>query len=276
MTPHLVVTTTIEASPQEVFAYLVQPDLLVRWLGSWVDVDPQPGGSEQMPAGSSTVEIVLRADGDATIVELTRRDLPADRIADHRNGVDEPARSTGHPGRSWLTPWPLRKRLLVAVTGDVDHIAVRSTDEESANPPGLFGQRVNDLVTTPLRLCVGLVDVASDGHRNDRVLRAGGVSGHQLNVRRALWRLEVRDPSEVEAFHAKSEVVGVEIAGRIDIGDPEVCCDCRNSHVDSSSRRLRETMLARHDKSGRSGVSTVRVRGRLQALGQGPEHSTVI
>ena len=44
MTPDLVVTTTIEASPQEVFPYLVRPDLLVRWLGTWVDVDPRPDG----------------------------------------------------------------------------------------------------------------------------------------------------------------------------------------------------------------------------------------
>jgi uncharacterized protein YndB with AHSA1/START domain len=118
MTPDLVVTTTIEASPQEVFPYLVQPDLLVRWLGSWVDVDPQPGGvfaadlgqipvrgsyvsvdpphrvvftwgiagNQELPAGSSTVEIVLRPEGDATLVELTHRDLPVDRHADHRQG----------------------------------------------------------------------------------------------------------------------------------------------------------------------------------------------
>ena len=118
MTPDLVVTITIEASPQEVFPYLVQPDLLVRWLGSWVDVDPQPGGvfganvgqtlvrgtyvavepphrvvftwgipgSPQLPAGSSTVEIVLRAEGGATVVELTHRDLPVERQADHRQG----------------------------------------------------------------------------------------------------------------------------------------------------------------------------------------------
>ncbi len=118
MTPDLVVTTTIEASPQEVFPYLVQPDLLVRWLCASVDVDPQPGGvfaadmgqtevrgsyvavdppyrvvftwgipgNEQLPAGSSTVEIVLRPEGDATVVELTHRDLPVDRQADHREG----------------------------------------------------------------------------------------------------------------------------------------------------------------------------------------------
>lgn len=118
MTPILEVTTTIEASPQEVFPYLVQPDLLVRWLGTWVDVDPEPGGAfavdmgetqvrgsylavdpphrvvftwgipgdEELPAGSSTVEIVLRPEGDATVVELTHRDLPVGQQAGHREG----------------------------------------------------------------------------------------------------------------------------------------------------------------------------------------------
>ena len=118
MTPDVVVTTTIEASPQEVFPYLVQPDLLVRWLGTWIDVDPKPGGvfavdmgqtslrgtyvaveppnrvvftwgipgSDDLPAGSSTVEIVLRAAGDTTVVELTHRDLPVERHDEHRQG----------------------------------------------------------------------------------------------------------------------------------------------------------------------------------------------
>jgi uncharacterized protein YndB with AHSA1/START domain len=118
MTPDLAVITTIEASPEEVFPYLVQPDLLVRWLGTWADVDPEPGGSfavdmgetpvrgsyvavepphrvvftwgipgnEEMPAGSSTVEIVLRSEGDATVVELTHRALPVARQSDHRQG----------------------------------------------------------------------------------------------------------------------------------------------------------------------------------------------
>lgn len=118
MTPDLVVTTTIEASPQEVFPYLVQPDLLVRWLGTWADVEPQPGGvfaidmgetqvrgsyvvvdppsrvvftwgipgNEVLPAGSSTVEIVLRPEGDSTVVELTHRELPSERHDDHGQG----------------------------------------------------------------------------------------------------------------------------------------------------------------------------------------------
>ncbi len=118
MTPDVVVTTTIEASPHEVFPYLVQPELLVRWLGTWIDVDPQPGGvfavdmgdtslrgtyvvveppnrvvftwgipgSDDLPAGSTTVEIVLRPEGDATVVELTHRDLPAERHDEHLQG----------------------------------------------------------------------------------------------------------------------------------------------------------------------------------------------
>lgn len=55
MTPDLLVTTTIEAS-------------------------------QQLPAGSSTVEIVLLPAGEATVVELTHRDLPVDRQVDHREG----------------------------------------------------------------------------------------------------------------------------------------------------------------------------------------------
>jgi uncharacterized protein YndB with AHSA1/START domain len=118
MSDELVVTTTIDATPQEVFPYLVQPEQLLRWLGTWAEVDPRPGGvfavdmgqtqvrgsyvtveppyrvvftwgiagNEHLPAGSSTVEIVLRPDGDGTVVELTHRDLPADRVADHRQG----------------------------------------------------------------------------------------------------------------------------------------------------------------------------------------------
>jgi uncharacterized protein YndB with AHSA1/START domain len=55
MTPDLVVRTTIEASAQEVFPYLVQSDLLVRWLGTWVDVDPQHGGLCAVDMGETQV-----------------------------------------------------------------------------------------------------------------------------------------------------------------------------------------------------------------------------
>ena len=38
------------------------------------------------PPGSSTVEVVLVADGADTIVHLTHRDLPEDREPPHREG----------------------------------------------------------------------------------------------------------------------------------------------------------------------------------------------
>jgi uncharacterized protein YndB with AHSA1/START domain len=102
----------IAATPAEVFPYLVDPELLVQWIGSWADLDPVPGGvfalnvgdaavrgnfvavepphrvvftwgvpgSDSLPAGSSTVEILLTADGDETVVELVHRDLsPGER-----------------------------------------------------------------------------------------------------------------------------------------------------------------------------------------------------
>ena len=40
----------------------------------------------RMPPGSSTVEVVLVADGDDTIVNLTHRDLPEDREPSHLEG----------------------------------------------------------------------------------------------------------------------------------------------------------------------------------------------
>jgi uncharacterized protein YndB with AHSA1/START domain len=110
----------IRASPEEVFPYLTDPELLTLWLGDWADTTPQPGGrfainmgdtkvrgtyvlispphrvaftwgvpdNTELPEGSSTVEIYLTADGDDTIVDLTHRDLPAGQRAPHKQGWD--------------------------------------------------------------------------------------------------------------------------------------------------------------------------------------------
>src|SRR5471032_2498418 len=114
-------TVRIAASPEEVFPYLVDPDLIVAWIGTSADLNPQPGGvfsldftttsargtyvsveppdrvvftwgipgNDALPPGSSTVEILLKADGDETIVELTHRDLPPDMRPSHREGWEE-------------------------------------------------------------------------------------------------------------------------------------------------------------------------------------------
>ena len=111
----------ISARPDEVFRYLVQPELVVEWLGSWADLNPVPGGrfhvdiggqatrgefvavephhrvvftwgtpgSGRMPPGSSQVEILLTADGDETVVNLSHSGLPAEKRATHLDGWTE-------------------------------------------------------------------------------------------------------------------------------------------------------------------------------------------
>jgi uncharacterized protein YndB with AHSA1/START domain len=62
--------------------------------GSHVIVEPPPRvvftsgipGSENLPAGSTTVEIVLRGAGDTIVVELTHRDLPDHWHDGHQQG----------------------------------------------------------------------------------------------------------------------------------------------------------------------------------------------
>lgn len=108
----------IAAPPEIVFPYFTDPQLMVTWIGDRVDLDAQPGGrfaldfsgvsargffveveaphrvvftwgipdDVEMPSGSSTVEVVLVADGGDTIVNLTHRDLPEDREPSHLEG----------------------------------------------------------------------------------------------------------------------------------------------------------------------------------------------
>ena len=106
------------ATPEEVFPYLVEPDLLVQWIGTWADLNPEPGGvfaldvggtavrgkfvsvepphrvvftwgtpgSDELPAGCSTVEIILTAGGGDTIVELFHHNLPPGQRSRHEAG----------------------------------------------------------------------------------------------------------------------------------------------------------------------------------------------
>jgi uncharacterized protein YndB with AHSA1/START domain len=108
----------IDARPADVFPYLTDPELIVRWMGDWADLDATPGGklvldingvpirgeylvvdsprrivftwgaagSETIAPGSTTVEIHLHPDGDGTRVELAHRDLPPDELAKHDTG----------------------------------------------------------------------------------------------------------------------------------------------------------------------------------------------
>jgi uncharacterized protein YndB with AHSA1/START domain len=108
----------IAADPARVFTYFTQPDAMVQWMGSYAHLEAVPGGvfavdvegvavrgryleidpphrllfswghagSEQLPPGSSTVEVVLRAEHGGTQVEVTHRDLPEPEARRHEAG----------------------------------------------------------------------------------------------------------------------------------------------------------------------------------------------
>jgi uncharacterized protein YndB with AHSA1/START domain len=99
----------LDARPDVVFAFLVDPDRYVRWQGTRAELDPRPGGvyrvwlddrtiavgeylevdpptrvvftwgwegNDELPPGSSIVEIDLSADGDGTTLVLRHSGLP--------------------------------------------------------------------------------------------------------------------------------------------------------------------------------------------------------
>ena len=110
----------IAGRPEAVFAYLIDPDKMVRWMGAHVESDPRPGGAdavdindqarargryvevvphsrivftfgwegdEGVPPGSSTVEMTLTPDRDGTLGRLVHRGLlKAAQRELHRDG----------------------------------------------------------------------------------------------------------------------------------------------------------------------------------------------
>ncbi len=115
----LVLTERVKAGPDVVFDFLVDPDKMLRWMGTAVEIDPRPGGrfwlnangtdiasgsyveverpnrvvftwgwegSEDVPPASSTVTFTLTADGDETIVELRHDGLPGGQMDAHGHG----------------------------------------------------------------------------------------------------------------------------------------------------------------------------------------------
>ena len=115
---------TIQAPPDIVFSYFIDPTKHVKWQGTEVEVDPRPGGqirvnfgpgyvaagtylevdppkklvytwgwveegSTVVPPGSSTVEVTFEQVGDATVVRLCHAGLPEEALAFHRDGWDE-------------------------------------------------------------------------------------------------------------------------------------------------------------------------------------------
>jgi uncharacterized protein YndB with AHSA1/START domain len=109
----------IDARPETVFQYLVDPERMCAWMGVSADAEARPGGAYRVdtgravasgtyvevvphtrvvwswgwegnpdfPPGSSTVEVTLVPDGEATVVRLRHTDLPSGpTAARHREG----------------------------------------------------------------------------------------------------------------------------------------------------------------------------------------------
>lgn len=114
------VEVRVRARPDIVFAFFTDRARFRRWMGDTVELDPRPGGtfriaipgrptaegtylvvepperivftwgwvgSDDVPPGSTVVEIRLTGDGDDTIVHLSHRGLPTDAsVAAHAAG----------------------------------------------------------------------------------------------------------------------------------------------------------------------------------------------
>jgi uncharacterized protein YndB with AHSA1/START domain len=116
----------IDATPETVWGFLIDPEKIRRWKGIAVSFDPRPeepyrievlpghvasgqvvevdpprrlvitwgwepseGAANVVPPGSSTLEYVLIPDGDGTLLRFTHRDLPnAASCESHAQGWD--------------------------------------------------------------------------------------------------------------------------------------------------------------------------------------------
>jgi uncharacterized protein YndB with AHSA1/START domain len=119
-------TISIAAFPETVWEFLVDPQKVMRWMGTDPELDTRPGGAYRnvvipghiargefveidpphrlvftwgwersgddppaVPSGSSTIEIELTPEGDGTSLHFLHRDLPnADAATSHAQGWD--------------------------------------------------------------------------------------------------------------------------------------------------------------------------------------------
>ena len=137
--------THITAPPAAVFALLTDPENILRWMGTEAQVEPEPGGlflvnvtgarcargsfrevvpvhrlaysfgwdgSDEVPPGSSLVEIDLIEQPDGTLLRFTHSGLPtAEQCADHADGwAHYLGRLAEHAAGHDLGPDPWRGR----------------------------------------------------------------------------------------------------------------------------------------------------------------------
>ena len=108
----------VEADPERVFDYFTKPEAILRWMGDYAVLDPVPGGqftldingvpvrgrylaverphrlliswghagSDRLPPGASTLEVLLTPRDGGTIVTVTHSGLPGPESDQHRAG----------------------------------------------------------------------------------------------------------------------------------------------------------------------------------------------
>ena len=111
-------TVHIDAPPERVYEYFTRPEAIVRWMGDYAVLEPEPGGqftvdvkgapvrgrflhldpphylliswgyagSDRLPPNASTLEVRFTAEGSGTRVILEHRDLPPDERVGHATG----------------------------------------------------------------------------------------------------------------------------------------------------------------------------------------------
>ena len=137
-------TVFVAAPPERVYEYFTRPEAMVRWMGDYALLEPEPNGrfvldvrgtpvrgrylslepphrlviswgyagSEPLPPGASTVEVRLIAENDGTRVVLEHRDLPEEETQNHLSGWRHYlarlgiAGTDGHPGPDPGMPQP--------------------------------------------------------------------------------------------------------------------------------------------------------------------------
>jgi uncharacterized protein YndB with AHSA1/START domain len=135
-------TIAIDASPETVWEFFVDPAKLMRWMGIDAELDARPGGiyrinvipgntargefvevdrphrlvftwgwddNETLPPGASTIEAVLTPERKGTTLRFVHRELSSEQAASHRVGWDhylerlEIAAAGGEPGEDiWV------------------------------------------------------------------------------------------------------------------------------------------------------------------------------
>jgi uncharacterized protein YndB with AHSA1/START domain len=114
----LTASVFVQAEPEQVYEYFTRAEAMVRWMGEYALLEARPGGeftidiegtpvrgryqeldppnrvvfswgfagSDELPPGSSTVEVLLAREAGGTRIEVVHSGLPPTRAPGHAEG----------------------------------------------------------------------------------------------------------------------------------------------------------------------------------------------